>query len=1003
MMAMDRMQYDEDISANGYYRRLLSDHYSILETATVEGWIVCVPRVGTFSDQCLVDQEFALAHILVPNEELPETHFFNLNFLQLKLDERSLVFGGGHGDGPPGTVRVRILFEEIFYRDGLKYKVWCIERPLHDMKKYGTYAEDDLSLGRFLGIGSLTEAVEFIRTAAKKKDIFTRMDAKVQAFVRANADFTRWQFEEQKAGVKMIYVECLDLILQNRKLKDRCQRDMVLRCNVKVAIETYVMDKLYDHVKAVIDVCRMDQAESFNKTMRNLGDLHCSEFEVAKRYGELVPLAKKELARIDQARTVIDKLACLQKVMEVLTKGMPMGGGQAGDQRRNGTLTMDNLVPLFIFLILKSGLPHWMMTITFLKEFQFNNVFRDAQPRLESGQHGFLIATLEAAIVYISCGSITRTQRLGINLEPVIGAPRGAHDSDDDGEKQQKEKEEENEAMVVKGHDGAVVGRGEREFRNADDFLNYLLALMRSDDETRLVELLQEITNNQALLVCGGTTEAGYYYLPSIDDQNEQGQSALHLAAILGNAKLLTLILSLQPNVNAVDAKNWTALHYAAANGHQNLLLLLLHAGININSTSNDLHTSLHLACLNGHSGCVKALLYFSEHMRIYVDVNAATELGHTPLHYAARWGFLDIVETLLEYSARVEVVNKLGATPLKYAHNVRIAKLLLDALRHQRRAMMASSNGYGRGALPIIPTHYQRSPPVRPYVITSTSATGGYYYDELLPDDRNREARTIEEMKCIEKALEAIAAQDTKLACAYLGLEGYSAMTPQSPDRSYHSVSSVIHDRDDGDFDANGNRRPLCHPLCNCAQCSRKTPEFYNLLLRNPFGSSTSSSSSSSSSSADSSPSKFAAERPRRPQRLNLNAVNGEGYTALHVAAQHGNVEMVRVLLAEQVNPTIRLKSGATALHLATRERRLRIVRMLLAHYPAADIVDLKDSRGDTPLHYAVEQNNLQLVQMLLEAKADRSIRNLQGKRPIDIAKDSLYFNVINLLEQGR
>ncbi|XP_050100688.1 ankyrin repeat domain-containing protein 27-like [Anopheles aquasalis] len=986
MMAMDRMQYDEDISANGYYRRLLSDHYSILETATVEGWIVCVPRVGTFSDQCLVDQEFALAHILVPNEELPETHFFNLNFLQLKLDERSLVFGGSHGDGPPGAVRVRILFEEIFYRDGLKYKVWCIERPLHDMKKYGTYAEDDLSLGRFLGIGSLTEAVEFIRTAAKKKDIFTRMDAKVLAFVRANADFSRWQYEEQKAGVKMIYVECLDLILQNRKLKDRCQRDMVLRGNVKVAIETYVMDKLYDHVKAVIDVCRMDQAESFNKTMRNLGDLHCTEFDVAKRYGELVPLAKKELARIDQARTVIDKLACLQKVMEVLTKGMTRGGGE--DQRRDGTLTMDNLVPLFIFLILKSGLPHWMMTITFLKEFQFNNVFRDAQPRLESGQHGFLIATLEAAIVYISCGSITRTQRLGINLEPVvvIGAPRGARDSDDEDEKEEVEVE-----VEVKGRDGgALVGRGEREFRNADDFLNYLLALMRSDDETRLVELLQDITNNQALLC--GATEAGYYYLPSIDDQNEQGQSALHLAAILGNAKLLTLILSLQPNVNAVDAKNWTALHYAAANGHQNLLLLLLHAGININSTSNDLHTSLHLACLNGHSGCVKALLYFSEHMRIYVDVNAATELGHTPLHYAAKWGFLDIVETLLEYSARVEVVNKLGATPLKYAHNVRIAKLLLDALRHQRRSMVANTNGYGRGAHPVIPTHYSRSPVRSSYV---TTAAG--YYDELLPDDRNREARTIEEMKCIEKALEAIAAQDTKLACAYLGLDGYSAMTPQSPDRSYHSVTTVMHD--DDHFDANGNRRPLCHPLCNCAQCARKSPEFYN-LLRNPFGSSTS--SSSASSSATSSPSKSSSERPKRPQRLNLNAVNGEGYTALHVAAQHGNVEMVRVLLAEQVNPTIRLKSGATALHLATRERRLRIVRMLLAH-PAADIVDLKDSRGDTPLHYAVEQNNLQLVQMLLEAKADRSIRNLQGKRPIDIAKDSLYFNVINLLEQGR
>uniref|UniRef100_A0A182QS00 VPS9 domain-containing protein n=1 Tax=Anopheles farauti TaxID=69004 RepID=A0A182QS00_9DIPT len=901
---MDLQNYDEDISANGYYQRLLSDHYSILETATVEGWIVCVPRFGSFSDQCLVDQEFALAHILVPNEELPETHFFNLNFLQLKLDERALAFG---------DVRVRILFEEIFYRDGLKYKVWCIERPLHDMKKYGTYAEDDLSLGRFLGIGSLTDAVEFIRTAAKKKDIFSRMDGKVQQFLRTHADFTKWQFDEQKAAVKMIYVECLDLILQNRKLKDRCQRDMLLRGNVKVAIETYVMDKLYDHVKNVIDVCRAEQAEAFNKTLRNLGDVHCTEFEVAQRYGDLIPLAKKELAKIDHARTVIDKIACLQKVMEALTKG--------GLSKRC-TLTTDHLVPLFIFLILKSGLTHWMMTITFLKEFQFNNVFREQ--RIETGEHGFLIATLEAAIVYISCGSITRTQRLGVNLDPQSPS---------------------NESISW-------------EFRNADDFLNYLLTLMRNDDETRVVELLQDITNNQALL-CNVPTEAGYYYLPSIDDQNQQGQAAIHLAAILGNAKLLTLILSLQPNVNAVDAKNWTALHYAAANGHQNLLLLLLHAGININSTSNDAHTSLHLACLNGHSGCVKALLYFSEHMRIYVDVNAATELGHTPLHYAAKWGFLDIVETLLEYAARVEVMNRMGATPLRYSHNVRITKLLVDALHDQRRNAHSRGGQLTSGKSPAVAQ--------RTVYCVEDFMHGS---DDVTED--GREQRTIEEMKRIEKALEAIAAQDTKLACVYLGL-----------DEEPKTQRGLPLQPPTGGFPI---EEKLCHPLCTCNRCVRRSSEFYN-LFRKPFGTSAKSAEHPASTTAT--------------LRVNLNAVNGEGYTALHVAAMHGNVDMVRVLLEHKVNPSIRLKSGATALHLATRERRLRIVRMLLSRCSSADIVDLKDSRGDTSLHYAVEQNNLQLVQMLLEGGADRSIRNLQGKRPIDIAKNNLYFNVVNLLDQ--
>lgn len=899
------VQYDEDLSQNPFYRKLQTDHQIFLETAPIEGWIICVPRSGTINDRCLVDQEFLLAQILVPNEELPETHFTNLSCADIRLNGRQLVTGG---------LQATILFEEVFYTNGLKFKVWCIERPLCDTRPYGIIVEDDF--GKLATIKKLQDAVEFIRSVAKPRYVFSKIDGAVQSFVKNRSDFSKWNLKQYKDDVKKLYIQCLEIVLQNRKLKDRCQKDAHLKRNVKLAVETYMMDKLYDHVRDVINVCQGDQVESFNKTIRNLSDIHITEMNLKRSYADVIPIVKKELLRIDDCRTAIDKSSCLRKAFEIIAREH---AGVWGKNSSSGELklmaTTDDVIPLLIFVITKTGLANWIMNLTFLKEFQLNDSSSSSVLSKEKhGQNNYLVTTLEAVIVYISCCSIERSQRLGIDLM-----------SDDE--------------VQMKKY-------SEMSFKNADQFLNYLFTLMKNNEEEEILSIFQDFNNNSSPLdtrnkkchpLCSCMRCESMPYVPHIDDRNQNGLAAIHLAATLGSPKLLTLILNLKPNVDAVDAKNWTALHYAAANGHQNLLLLLLHAGININSTSNDQHTSLHLACLNGHSGCVKALLYFSEHMKIHVDIDAQTQLGQTALHYASKWGFSDIVETLLEHSATVGVANRIGATPLKCAHNSKIVKMLRDALADQQKRRKSSD------ASPIGNEEY---------VLISD--------EDLLDDETFVEYRNIEEMKRIDKAVTAIAAHDTKLACYYLGLEVF----PPTP------VINATPPKDHAS-------EKVCHPLCTCQRCLNDSADFYT-LLRKPF---TSSSTNSN--------------------KINLNATNGDGCTALHVAALSGNLDMMNILLDHRVSVSARTKSGCTALHLACRERRLNVIKLLLSRCRSDDIVDLKDCRGDTPLHYAVEQNQLRIVEILLSAKADKSLRNLAGQRPIDIARERLFFNVINVLER--
>lgn len=140
---------------------------------------------------------------------------------------------------------------------------------------------------------------------------------------------------------------------------------------------------------------------------------------------------------------------------------------------------------------------------------------------------------------------------------------------------------------------------------------------------------------------------------------------------------MVNLILALEADLGATDENNWTALHYAAARGHQNVLLLLLHAGVEINCQTNDKYTPLHLSCLNGHQGCVKALLYYADHIKVKIDKNLPSKMGDTPLHLAATWGFVEIIETLLEYGVKIDRINRLGHTASDYAHNSFVTELL--------------------------------------------------------------------------------------------------------------------------------------------------------------------------------------------------------------------------------------------------------------------------------------------------------------------------------------
>src|SRR3954451_8923852 len=86
--------------------------------------------------------------------------------------------------------------------------------------------------------------------------------------------------------------------------------------------------------------------------------------------------------------------------------------------------------------------------------------------------------------------------------------------------------------------------------------------------------------------------------------------------------------------------------------------------------------------------------------------------------------------------------------------------------------------------------------------------------------------------------------------------------------------------------------------------------------------------------------------------QRVDVNAAQGDGMTALHWAASHGDVNEVRLLLGAGAKVEARTRNGAyTAMHLAARNGNAAAVRALIKANANASAMT---STGAFPIHFA-------------------------------------------------
>jgi ankyrin repeat protein len=111
---------------------------------------------------------------------------------------------------------------------------------------------------------------------------------------------------------------------------------------------------------------------------------------------------------------------------------------------------------------------------------------------------------------------------------------------------------------------------------------------------------------------------------------------------------------------------------------------------------------------------------------------------------------------------------------------------------------------------------------------------------------------------------------------------------------------------------------------------------------------------------------------------RANIKATNRYGVTPLYLASINGNAAMIELLLKSGADPNAALAEGETALMTASRTGKVDAVKVLLAR--GADINAKEKERGQSALMWAAAEGNADVIRLLIANGADKAARSNGG-----------------------
>ncbi|XP_005100788.1 ankyrin repeat domain-containing protein 27 [Aplysia californica] len=923
-------KYDEDLYENPYFIGIMSKFPAYIDKIVSSKGILCVPKysIAAQIDLQVTDLE---DHILLPTKEVVDDadDFITISGKTVRIGDGSLIGQAGFDSQREAS----ILFAETFHTDeGGSYRVFCIGGFLN---RTVDVSPRNSSVNKVLSPTSYQQCMDLLWSHSggqKSRDSLNRM---LSTFATS---YDRLEGENLRSIVDAAnthFTKAMQLMLKDSVVRRSARHNVQYMENLKVAVETYVMNAIHKHLFRVITATFATQDAEINKITRNLVSLQLTDLGIRKVFNQNIPPAKKELSRLNRYSTPMGRLFCVKRVVAALTKP-PKQNGKEDSKDTAEMMTTDDLLPILIFLIIKSETPNWMANLVYMRHFHFAKSSDD-------DEFGFYLASIEAALEHIRSGNVRdeikplkRERWNSIVVTDVADSSASSSNTVSSAtgtpsrQVSQTSVIDEFFKYVESGDEKMVQQMLEKPHRSSEELhLKLCHPLCACDKCDKLMGKLR----NDSELVTAYT-------------RDNRGYTALHMAAYYGQGLLIDLLIQNNAVVDATDYLGQTPLHLACQRGYQNVMLLLLHFGADVMARDNEGNSPLHLCCANGHEDCVKALVFYDASLR-KMQINTANEFGDTPLHLAAKWGYESIVKALLENGADATLCNRKRQTPVSLAQNVKV----------QRWLQMAAD---GQDLQPIRPMYVSPKTRSRSSSSSSTSTFSHHQSSLNIYEPENsasifrvetaslEAANESEKRRKKEKLFKAIIEGDIQLVKFYLG------------------VQSKVADPDDDDetdvvLPGSSSISDMCHPLCQCGKCRG-----------------------------------IVKVTQRSKDKLSVNAKTSTGYSPIHMAVLHSHSDIVALLIALRADLSAHNHKSLTPLHLSCCMKNSLITDMLLR---GGAKLDAQDMNGDTPLLIASSNGFINGVKMLIQNKARLNVTNGRGNSAVHEAVKRNQLEVVKLL----
>ena len=519
------------------------------------------------------------------------------------------------------------------------------------------------------------------------------------------------------------------------------------------------------------------------------------------------------------------------------------------------------------------------------------------------------------------------------------------------------------------------------------------------------------------------------------------GWTALHIAAIVGNEKILTLLLSHRADIKLVSIEGLTALHRAAEFGHAKITKILISAGADIEARSLMGATPI-IQAANGGFGIpnenslqvVEALLGAS------ADVNATMIDGRTALWVSVNRGRVEIVRRLLNAkassTARFGDVTVMDAA-LRNANPEVLQVLLLADVpipktsKEYPRAInllySAARDGNERLVELLLRFVDANSISGRKTPLQAACRAGHIEIVEILLQS-GADPNLIAEQW--ESPLYSAASQGfIDIVKILLGAGAKLNLPSVNGETALHGASCqghseicelLLHSGAEVNAKSTNGETPL-----HKASKSYKVVEILLSAGANVH----------STTSTGRTPLHNAAEtnETKSISRLlsagaDINAQTSDGETSLYLSAKlRDSVQVVKTLLVAGANVHLKTSQGKTAISIAIENRNTEIVELLLGagsetpdemgkitlwessakgYYRVVAVlldkgqnVNERVTRGWTCLHIAASNGHAKVVELLLKAGADKTLQDDDGRTALMLAKSRGHQDVVDLL----